>query len=148
MPERQDSGLPESIDPKKLVVQEGEDRGRIADVELAQVGAEAEGDALNKTYELSFGLAGKKQPFVYKNLSDTVGPSGKSPDELGEDAMGREVSSRAKNMVPKADEELRTELGNMASNRFRDELRKKSDELAHQDDSKAKELIEKLSETE
>lgn len=73
------------IDPKKLVVQEGENKGAIADIELAEVGAHAQNEA-SKRLE-----AEKKR--MEDNGEEIIGFE--SPEVTGWNAIKEEVGKRA-----------------------------------------------------
>lgn len=117
-----------SIDPKELVEQEGLNKGAIKDIELGYVGAHVE-----------------------KELRERDNGSNASElDRAGESAMVTEVRKRAEDLVPNANEEMKTTLADKAEEKFIDNLNDKYEErisaVETKENTKAKELIKKLDE--
>lgn len=139
-------GLPADIDVKKLVVQEGEDKGRIADVELARVGAERE-DKERSSHD------------IRKRLMDAAAQSGEDlsteskikqavneyADQVGAHAMGWEVGRRTKEHLPSnIGDDLNREVQQAGHDSFIEGLSEKSVEKKAEDAAKAQAIIDKL----
>lgn len=149
--------LDKSIGPNVLVVQQGEDVGRIAAAEhidakqvyipttdgmaggeyippaqtiggLPVIGAEAENAARNST-----GF-----------FSDNKETNEQFADTAGIEAMVTEVGRRARDMVPNASENLKEALRIAAENNFRSELETKKNEKQAVADAEAQALIDRL----
>jgi hypothetical protein len=125
--------LPAELDPKQLVEQEGPNKGNIADVELAQVGAEME----NKQRDFFSGEARGYDSIPEYEIAERS-------REYGQKAMNNEVWDRADAAAPEASRRTRQELSNAAVDGFKAELEAKADERKAEDEAKAAEIIEKL----
>ncbi|HZJ34418.1 MAG TPA: hypothetical protein VFD55_00155 [Candidatus Angelobacter sp.] len=111
-----------SIDPKKIVEQDGENTGNIADVNLAMIGAERE----NVTRSMN------------GNIDETlvnIGPINN---------MAEEVGRRAEALVSDASPELKESVRLAAEARFKSELQEKSTEKRTAADAKARDLLAKI----
>jgi hypothetical protein len=136
-------GLPPEIDPKKLVVQEGEDKGRIADVELAQVGAEREDAERETAATINEKIeSGTISSSFRKNTKEEIVDGG---DRAGHNAMVDEVRLRAAEITPMgADDRTKNEIANAAAQSFGREVHRTSDERRIEDEAKAQELLARI----
>ena len=107
--------LPPSIDPNKLIVQEGFDIGRIEDASLAYVGADNE------------------ETEYRKNNSDSIVNESfhKNPDFHSENAMAFELKRRAEAQLPDDDtvelKQARIKVGDAAYRAFLTNIEKAKD---------------------
>jgi len=164
--------LDKSIDPEVLVVQQGEDEGRIAAIETSDaeqiykpttdgmaggeyippeqiiegfpvIGANAENTAREE--RASEALDINKQLDRFEREAFTPHESkNESFDRAGADAMTAEVSRRAMELVPFASEELKKAVGEQAAANFKAELEAKKGEKQAAADAEAQELLDKL----
>lgn len=137
MSETQSYELPVEIDPKKLVEQEGPNKGNIADVELAQTGAEAH----KKEFE----------EWDTQRLGRADHDLHRMGDYAGEQAMQVEIGRRVAEVTPDlSSPETKQEIENVAQEEFINEQRAKSDEREKEieDELKAQDFLQKKKEAE
>jgi hypothetical protein len=157
--------LDKSINPEVLVIQQGEDAGRIADVERGRGRTRFEGGAETNNKEMIEGLpvVGAEEEARVRELSrdeqfqeikpgfvaeqwSEMSKKDKEPyfDKAGEEAMAAEVSRRAMELVPNASKELQEAIGKQAAENFKAELETKKNEKQAAADAEAQALLDRL----
>lgn len=114
-----------SINPDDLVEKSGPDKGRIKDIELAQIGA----------------MAGEKFRNDPKYSFDDINEWGEKAILKG---MNDEVERRAESLVPNADQEVKEELGFEAMDAFRKTHIREAKAAAARDNAEAERIRKEL----
>lgn len=117
-----------SIDPTELIVQEGPDVGRIADVELAQIGADAEEQARQRDKDMLI-----EYPSHISNC-----------ESEGTQAMALEVGERAINKLSRATPSIKDKLNATAIQSFTQISNQKESEGNTYDNDKARAMIDEF----
>lgn len=120
--------IPPGINPKELVQQEGLNKGNIADMELAEIGAKAED---------------RQRDEVNSRRSDGLSRGVMTGDNAGMDAMQDEVYERTQGLdLGKVSEKTKEQIGEVAVEKFKAIQAEK----VREDQKKADEILKKLKE--
>lgn len=119
--ETNEQSLPNELNPNEIVVQEGEDKGRIQDVDAAHVMA----DAWNKVVD-------KKEAY-------TTSMGGNEAQ-----ALSREIFARVQKLAPNADTSLQIELVNLVQDRVLEQIEAAKREKKENANAEAQKLIDAL----
>lgn len=166
-----DTGLDQSIDPQKLIVQDDENAGRISGFERSPATIPLPSDFSDqdrirnahiivddqnqqRPYGVVDGLPiigaeaenDARNKIMQPGRTDADYLAEKEPivDAAGEKAMIAEVGRRAEAMVADASAELRQQVREAAEARFKEELFERKGAKQKEADDKARELLDKL----
>ena len=129
--------IPSQIDPRELVVQEGPDKGKVAAVEFSE-GTNEDGTP----HQIIEGLPRIGAEAEDKHRDEVPhGPAANAADLEGVRAMQGEIVERANNLdLARVSAEQKQEIGETAAAKFG----KHRYEKAHEDQEKAKKILEEL----
>lgn len=116
-----EQNLPSEINPNEIVVQEGEDKGRVQDTEVAHAMA----NAWNKVVD-------KKESYT-----DTMGGNEAQ-------ALSREIFARVQQIAPNADTSLQIEIVNLVQDQVLQQMEAARRERKEAANAEAQKLIDAL----